>query len=139
MRSDVFEEDPCPGTGKYIEAHYQCLGWFIFFFGFDIFAIANIYDIRERSQGIRLSFTMLQKSLIILDLERVKKFSSSKLIVDVRILHSFKYFLKLYIQLFLSYIFFFNFTWRLKKLYYLFNFLFCNFTNDLLSILYITL
>ncbi|XP_029176788.1 latrophilin Cirl-like isoform X3 [Nylanderia fulva] len=25
VRSDVFEEDPCPGTGKYIEAHYQCL------------------------------------------------------------------------------------------------------------------
>ncbi|KAG5345723.1 LPHN protein, partial [Acromyrmex charruanus] len=25
VRSDVFEEDPCPGTRKYIEAHYQCL------------------------------------------------------------------------------------------------------------------
>lgn len=27
VRSDIFEEDPCPGTGKYIEAQYYCLGW----------------------------------------------------------------------------------------------------------------
>ncbi|XP_076230339.1 latrophilin Cirl isoform X4 [Nomia melanderi] len=25
VRSDIFEEDPCPGTGKYIEAQYNCL------------------------------------------------------------------------------------------------------------------
>ncbi|XP_076659131.1 latrophilin Cirl isoform X2 [Halictus rubicundus] len=25
VRSNIFEEDPCPGTGKYIEAQYYCL------------------------------------------------------------------------------------------------------------------
>ncbi|XP_014479736.1 PREDICTED: latrophilin Cirl-like isoform X2 [Dinoponera quadriceps] len=25
VRSDIFEEDPCPGTGKYIEAQFHCL------------------------------------------------------------------------------------------------------------------
>ncbi|XP_048264306.1 latrophilin Cirl-like isoform X2 [Bombus affinis] len=25
VRSEIFEEDPCPGTGKYIEAQYYCL------------------------------------------------------------------------------------------------------------------
>lgn len=32
VRSDIFEEDPCPGTGKYIEAQYHCLGWFTIFY-----------------------------------------------------------------------------------------------------------
>nr|KAF7425664.1 hypothetical protein H0235_008102 [Vespula pensylvanica] len=26
VRSEIFEEDPCPGTGKYVEAQYHCLG-----------------------------------------------------------------------------------------------------------------
>lgn len=43
VRSDVFEEDPCPGTGKYIEAHYQCLGWFTFFYSDVVFARLWIY------------------------------------------------------------------------------------------------
>ncbi|XP_035725800.1 latrophilin Cirl-like isoform X2 [Vespa mandarinia] len=25
VRSEIFEEDPCPGTGKYVEAQYHCL------------------------------------------------------------------------------------------------------------------
>lgn len=35
VRSEIFEEDPCPGTGKYIEAQYYCLGWCTLFFSTD--------------------------------------------------------------------------------------------------------
>ena len=35
VRSEIFEEDPCPGTGKYIEAQYNCLGWCTIFFSID--------------------------------------------------------------------------------------------------------
>ena len=35
VRSEIFEEDPCPGTGKYIEAQYYCLGWCTLFYSTD--------------------------------------------------------------------------------------------------------
>lgn len=53
MRSDVFEEDPCPGTGKYIEAHYQCLGWFTFFYSDVVFARSRIYAVNLEGFAFR--------------------------------------------------------------------------------------
>lgn len=41
VRSEIFEEDPCPGTGKYIEAQYYCLGWCTLFLSTNRSPFAN--------------------------------------------------------------------------------------------------
>lgn len=90
VRSDVFEEDPCPGTGKYIEAHYQCLGWFIWFFLFWHFRD------REFTREISRDSSLVQdaaEKLHNFELWGVKCFFSSfKSIVNIKIGRSFESF-----------------------------------------------
>lgn len=59
VRSEIFEEDPCPGTGKYIEAQYYCLGWCTHTYLFD----RSIVFFRRRVIHARHGFTIFPSFL----------------------------------------------------------------------------
>lgn len=42
VSSEFFQEDPCPGTGKYIEAQFHCIGLFIVLFCFFRYTQINL-------------------------------------------------------------------------------------------------